>query len=246
MTTKIETISKKITKAIRIGENKISDICCPDQIVCELKTDRDKEISGCDFKSWQRKEVSDKTEKKRIVLILESPHTKEFKTPIGPAKGKTGKNIGAKLGEVFKEFKKNPLISDTTYDLILMNAIQFQCSMGLPPRFYRTIGFIGIWFDFGMKNFEKRLHDLNLNNNDIVINCCTIGNKSEFMSIFNMSLTQESLRKILKNNDVKYSSSDGLRGLLDNILKEKQSENEFLLRMVNHPSDWDNEILARE
>lgn len=70
----------------------------------------------------------------RIVLLLESPHRYEFTSerkglsPKGPAYGKTGSNI--------RKFLKNIIPLDfgdiDSHELILVNAVQFQCSLGLP------------------------------------------------------------------------------------------------------------------
>ena len=81
-----------------------------------------------------------------IVIILESPHISEFSTKreddffddkilANPALGKTGNNLQ-------KYFTHNNLIEKSIHDLhkykkykvILMNSIQYQCSLGCNPK----------------------------------------------------------------------------------------------------------------
>lgn len=69
--------------------------------------------------------------KKRIILILESPHKDEFKLDgcklcqVGPAAGKTGTYIRKYLPLIFSGMK-----DFGARELILVNAIQFRCSIG--------------------------------------------------------------------------------------------------------------------
>ena len=66
---------------------------------------------------------------KRLVLILESPHVHEFDVngdAKGPAKHQTGVAIRCYLEDIL-----GPSISDLKdRELILVNAVQFQCSLG--------------------------------------------------------------------------------------------------------------------
>lgn len=76
--------------------------------------------------------------KRRLILVLESPHVKEFEIengqmmPKGPAKGKTGSAIRSHLTKM--------LDSIDDYELILMNAIQFRCSLGRDLNRTTSIG----------------------------------------------------------------------------------------------------------
>lgn len=70
----------------------------------------------------------------RIVLVLESPHRYEFTSerkglqPKGPAFGKTGSRVRKSL-----KCKIPVDLGDVdSHELILVNAVQFQCSLGLP------------------------------------------------------------------------------------------------------------------
>ena len=64
---------------------------------------------------------------KIMILILESPHQDEFDkngNPIGPACSTTGLHIRKYICDIFGNGYKG-------YHLVLMNAIPFQCSLGL-------------------------------------------------------------------------------------------------------------------
>lgn len=63
----------------------------------------------------------------KLILILESPHIFELNTKSnGPAKGTTGRLIRKKLHEVSRNIK----FKNKDLPLVLMNAVQYQCSLG--------------------------------------------------------------------------------------------------------------------
>lgn len=70
-----------------------------------------------------------------IVIILESPHIHEYdpitNMAIGPAYGNTGKYFKLYFGQILSQ---TPTITlpNTRCDVILLNAVQYQCSLGLP------------------------------------------------------------------------------------------------------------------
>ena len=71
---------------------------------------------------------------KTIVIILESPHTKEFaneKQPItSPAMGITGTMLQIYFSYSFFEQRLGKEYLQEDYRVILMNSIQYQCSLG--------------------------------------------------------------------------------------------------------------------
>lgn len=85
---------------------------------------------------------------KRIVVILESPHKDEFSllsngqwSANGPAFGKTGDLFEDKFESVFSEsqsYQNWQLANNATYDVILINSVQFQCSLGKALRKYKN------------------------------------------------------------------------------------------------------------
>lgn len=132
------------------------------------------------------------TQNDTIAIILESPHKKEFEkeTNIGPALGQTGFNISnyllgnlAKLisiNDLHNEgvyFNKNTNIENGKYKLLLINAVQFQCSLGIlhgvKNKENRDEIFEKFFENDDAKNdFLKRLKQ---HNPKIIINCCTGG-----------------------------------------------------------------------
>lgn len=57
-------------------------------------------------------------------------------------------------------------------DLILVNAIQYQCSLGLPTHRYRDRVFKSLWENGGAVDFKQRLK-LIYRPHDMLLNCCT-------------------------------------------------------------------------
>ena len=143
---------------------------CPDQYVGKISSFDEKN----DFVTREdplRMEMRNPVE--CIILVLESPHKDELKDTVAPAKGSTGKLIRKYALEVLSHIssvkKKN------SYGLILVNAVQFQCSLGLPTRYYRDEIFLSAWEHGGRENFIERLTAIH-KKGDIVVNACTMGN----------------------------------------------------------------------
>lgn len=111
-----------------------------------------------------------------IAIILESPHKFEYDyngLPIGPARGPTGVNIRSCLIKHLKGFN----LEADQYKVLLVEAISYQCSNGLPvdqdekPK-KKDILFERIWNSGGCRSFEERLR---LYKPTIIINSCTGG-----------------------------------------------------------------------
>ena len=108
-----------------------------------------------------------------VLLILESPHTEEFLGELGPAKGSTGRKIVRHLATGF------PNMDVSDYGLILINAVQYQCSLGQALNTYsarkvRDCVFHAVWDSGGGQDFGARLLNA-YTPNDIVMSCCTKG-----------------------------------------------------------------------
>jgi hypothetical protein len=104
-----------------------------------------------------------------VLLILESPHTSEFGASPGPAKGSTGRNIVRYLRQVPGLQQKGD------FGLLLVNAVQFQCSLGRPTSEVRDAVFLETWARGGRADFVSRIGML-YQGGDCVVNCCTRGN----------------------------------------------------------------------
>jgi hypothetical protein len=101
-------------------------------------------------------------------MIIESPHVQEFVGEPAPAKGNTGRLIR-------KWIKSVCGTQYGSYGLVLVNAIQHQCSLGMPTKCFRDEVFETIWSQYGEQEFIARLKKLH-RKGDMVVNCCTRGN----------------------------------------------------------------------
>lgn len=163
---------------------------CPDQYICNIEI-----IKNYYFNQNTRKNIFAKDSvtvieknipnaENILILILESPHTDEFDengNPIGPANGTTGYNIREHILDILGNGYKS-------YHLILMNAIPFQCSLGLKlnenkqNQKTRDEVFAKVWedkdigADFFKKRFQNLLKELK-NKSVIIVNACTAGKK---------------------------------------------------------------------
>lgn len=146
-----------------------------------------------------RRPTSDLSAKgpRRLLMILESPHVREFGAParaaklgelsaiasgnlrpIGPAAGATGDNIRALLGAIALIGAEQLIVSPQgeDLDLVLINAIQHQTSLGHATSHFRDKVFKTAWASerIGREPFLARLERLwRADPQDIVVNCCT-------------------------------------------------------------------------
>lgn len=105
---------------------------------------------------------------KCVIMILESPHINEFSNSLGPAKGQTGTLIRANF------FRVKGLDKYINYGLILINAVQNQCSLGSSTGCYRDDVFATAWQNGAKENFIHRLN-ATFQIGDVIVNCCTKG-----------------------------------------------------------------------
>ena len=116
---------------------------CPDQIFGQMQGKKYYPYPTSNRKNIVYDENATETNppKSPIVIILESPHKSEFdgSKPLGIAHGKTGAFFNAKFGELFAAtdiFQQ--LKEDDTHEVVLMNAVQYQCSLGLALNKYEN------------------------------------------------------------------------------------------------------------
>ena len=126
-----------------------------------------------------------KTSNKIIVVVLENPHEFEYEgnKPLGPAMGRTG----SLFFKYFETLLNKMDFPNYTYDVILMNSVQYQASRGLPikneNKTIRDNNWLEIFTNFKKNDFINRVNKLKP---DVVINMCTKGN----INIFNMVETE--------------------------------------------------------
>ncbi|NLZ37257.1 MAG: hypothetical protein GX897_07255 [Clostridiales bacterium] len=130
--TQHQNIKRKLKRLKKNGN--YSDKCCPDQLVGKMVDGDFIEVcrQNIDYQTMSGKNYVNNKLSSPIAIVLESPHRDEFDAngyPIGPAMGSTGTLF-------FKNFVKainksnNINLKSGTYDIVLINSIQYQCSLG--------------------------------------------------------------------------------------------------------------------
>ena len=217
---------------------------CPDKIYGKYN-----KVSS-QFEPGER-DIEQNEQECAIILVLESPHTYEFdsdKHGIGPAKGPTGRNIKKYLGEIIDEE-----LQEQAYDLVLINAIQLQCSLGCDRLHYRDAMFLYHWEqEKYRRDFRDRLETIvkNYCKGGIVINCCTKGEHNDSLTYHSGPVDEEYLKEIgfsFNKNVFDYENDvDTLQGIVEKEIKEvieKESENKEKWKhfVGKHPYSWFNE-----
>ena len=153
--------------------------------------------------------IATRKAKRRVVLILESPHRQEYCHATGPvpANGTTGSNIRRYLGEVLESGRK---LTDSKLEVILVNAVPYQCSQGAEltddkKRAKRDQVFRATFCAGGEipgLEFVRRLSRY-VRASDIVVNCCTKGVTSPALR----DLVHDSLMRLGEKNLIHLSTS---------------------------------------
>ncbi|MFT5716750.1 MAG: hypothetical protein ACI9T7_000928 [Oleiphilaceae bacterium] len=218
-----------------------------DQKICTLTITAGK-VDVPQKKEWKREALDSTNFNNKIIILMESPHDDEFDKSnkfIGPANGGTGEKISMHLSAAINIIHDISPIENGDYDLVLMNAVSFQCSMGFSTGYFRDLTFIGLWFDGGERNFIKRLNNFSLTKKDIIISSCTAGSHKYFKQTLGRKRFDEAtLREICQNNKIKYSCNIGLRGLVDNAIHRAKID----ARVVKciHPCGWKADNILRD
>lgn len=126
-----------------------------------------------------------------VVLVLESPHVDEFLGDLGPAKGASGELIRQHLATSLG------IVDIERYGLVLVNAIQHQCSLGSNTVVYRDRIFRAVWRQGGECDFKNRIAEV-CEPHDVLVNCCTKGNDFEIHDPLR-NLVEKALREALPN-----------------------------------------------
>ena len=182
-----------------------------------------------------------------IILVLESPHTYEFdsdKHGISPAKGPTGSNIEMYLKGILDNYQPILKLKKQAYDLVLINAIQLQCSLGCDPLLYRDAMFLYHWEkEKYRKDFRDRLKTIvkNYCKGGIVINCCTKGEHNDFLTYNRGGVRKKYLQEIgfsenvfdYKNNIATLQSV--VEKEIEKVIKNKKKWEHFV---STHPASW--------
>ena len=173
---------KKLTKMEKENickiQNKIFEGTCPDQWVGNINVNKgvfEVQIKNNEDFFFRESISGVSCEEFKIIIILESPHTKEYIGDIGPAKGTTGTNIRTYLENILQRSFKWDEHTVYKFKLILMEAISYQCSLGIPPEYFRDKIFYECWESFGKEDFKNRLREIYKPETDKIINAATKG-----------------------------------------------------------------------
>lgn len=111
-------------------------------------------------------DYGDQFNRNYIVLVLESPHYCEFDVnshvPLGPAQGSSGRNINKYLLSIINN-PRNVIYSNlhtrTNCLIVLINAVQYQMSLGQKPinQFIRNNNFNLFWQSGFQTDLKDRL-----------------------------------------------------------------------------------------
>lgn len=185
-----------------IARDKEGAVCCPDQFVGIIKIEKDKDKYKVRWKDSRPTGDKDayakynvRIKKKRIkniiAIVLESPHKDEFEKnesgdfkALGPAIGATGCNILGYFPRLIYKHNSNSNssnIEEGKYKVILVNPIQYQCSLGAETSLYRDDIFERMW-SYGKNCFKNRL---TVYKPKVIINCCTKKFRKEVNKIIN-------------------------------------------------------------
>lgn len=112
-----------------------------------------------------------------IIIILESPHKQEYckvnngYRALGPAMGRTGCLFKNKFATLIQHSSISNVISNAPHDVVFVNAVQYQCSLGYATKICRDQNFIACFNNNAIKDdLQKRLAALNP---FAIINLCT-------------------------------------------------------------------------
>ncbi|WP_154659454.1 hypothetical protein [Arenimonas composti] len=118
---------------------------------------------------------------RRLILILESPHKMEYptcgggrsKVADGPARGPTGVRLRNGFDRLIRRHGEFESLPGAT-SVILMNAIQFPCSLFENTSRHRDRVFEDCWNDGAREEFADRL-DNYARHDAVIVNACTRG-----------------------------------------------------------------------
>ena len=190
--------------------NIVKDTVCNDLFIGRITyikewmwQDLDDELSGFLFNNninKIKKQTTDeyilngKNKNKKIVVVLESPHTYEYDSQgksKGPARGKTGNLFVKYFCELLSNVK---LDQNCIYDIILINSIRLQCSLGYNPEFFRDLVWLYYWKDKLIReNLIDRIKELEP---DFIINLSTKGSHKHLNNGFNKEFNKKFLQLV--------------------------------------------------
>ena len=195
-----------------------------------------------------KRKITSNISVENIIIVLESPHIDEF--------DQNGNGLYPLMNdELFKQhlcklinnskklqFTLNKQIK---YIIYLINAIQFQCSLGQPTEYYRDFVFLYYWKKL-YKDFEQRLSSYINFNTKAIINLCTKGSHKKCYNLYNsVSKKIDYVYKSCCNSFINkiYSQLNSCNNLqelvgvsIDNVIKNNTCQ--INITEGTHPSSW--------
>lgn len=194
-----------------------------------------------------------------VIIVTESPHIEEFKVsgvtdfiskkPIKarPVNGVSGQNIMNHIVQLLNDSKIS--FNDGNYPLLVINALQEQCSEGVEPKVKRTKNFITLW----SAKKQSLVNRLNMISPALVLCSCTIGdfyldnnqsaynsgNKDKFHQHFENMLNKEfKLFKTKNQSEYSFLNSVDLSGLVLNVINNVYKNHKIQILKTTHPAAW--------
>lgn len=183
-----------------------------------------------------------------VLVILESPHKDEFDCTTGAPK------LPLMNDDKFRRFFDSKIASyiapkcpNGSFQVVLMNAIQLQCSLGHPTNYYRDYVFLYFWEKLH-SDFERRLQNfVNKHKVCLIANCCTKGGHSQCTYLWNrvkgryVSLGKSCCKPFVEELGIKKSLTKkhgcALRDFVAESINVVNVTNIPVLQ-VSHPASW--------
>lgn len=152
-----------------------------------------------------------------------------------PALGTTGCNLDKYFLELLNSKISEYRICDGEYNVILANAIQYQCSLGVDTKIYRDRVWLDLWL---FKGFNKKaITRLQSYKPDIIINFCTEG--SHLKDHLRPNRTKTVINKKYVDSINKGHSIAKTTTLRELVSNELRNNFNILILEGNHPSSWE-------
>ena len=245
-----------ITKPSKYCENYV-----PNEVVAIFETNRSFERTT----KWIINNLSKEKRNEKIseaadytfVIVLESPHTDEFNINRNndgfgdhPAIGDTGKNIeeyfidyvnkyvpSVRSSNDSTTYLKKGDISSGKYRLILVNLINFQCSLGAKPEEHRKIIIDKLlsYEENGIKIFSDFfINEIRKYKPDVVLNACTANFKPHVWQLIDSlslkAVELESNHPVNWGND--FNCIYNRRAALTNVSEKRKKKNCCIKKLV--------------
>jgi len=128
-----------------------------------------------------------------------------------------------------------------------MNAVQYQCSLGVKPQEYRDKLWCELWFNYNKKDdFIKRLNHYHPY---IIVNACTIGThivpgtskqQKPNLKYIKGIIQESSIYDLVKEkvNNITIKDKYSLKGYIEIEITNNLSTKYVKLLHSSHPSSW--------